>query len=511
MSKETEWAESSALKAHHGDINDIAVAQRSDDTSLITSCGRDRTIQVFELRSSELHLIQTIDQHGSAVNHILLLDEGSTLLSSSSDRTVIIHILVLAEDSMAYIPTRIITLKSAPLSMCTVWDDPTVLVVSTIDRQVYKYEIGTGRQFQGVHLMDNENNESLLLESMVTHTFNIAGEALPILIGVSSTDKSLRVLDLESGLTIAKEYGHSEGISGVAVMTRDDGEDSGYTLVSTGLDGTVMLWNLNQTNISTDQDIPTTPSKNTPTFSQPPLRRVISRSALSEYQKSLEANGIPALPLAPGRSSSPSRLRKKPSRINLASPAPKLAPVTLPSTPCPPIPRRPHLSQSPTLASPITMDRQRPPFTEANRTKSASNVSNINDLNTAAEQLCRSLRAFRKHFASSADGLRADTARELEKELAIAGRVVGPRNRRAMVASEADVGDLLGDYSERLARMVEEKVNLGLERKRGSEDLLQMERSGGVWEGGDGVEERRVARRRLEDCDEEEMGRRGSA
>jgi len=462
-------------------------------------------VQVFELRSSELSLVQTIDQHGSSVNQVLFQDGGSTLLSSSSDRTIITHTLVLAEDSMAYIPTRIITLKFTPLSMCTAWNDPTVLVVSSTDKQVYKYEVNTGRQIQGIHLTDNDNNESLLLDSIVTRTISPTGENL-IVIGVSSTDKSLRVIDLESGMTIAKEYGHSEGISGVAVMKKDEeGDDSGYTLISTGLDGTVMLWDLSQTTISADQEAPATPSKNTPTFSQPPLRRVISRSALSEYQRSLEANGISALPLAPGRSSSPSRLRKKPSRISLATPAPKLAPVTLPSTPCPPTSRRPHLSQSPTLASPITMERQRPQFSESNRTKSASNLS---DLNSAAEQLCRSLRAFRKQLASSSEGLRADTARELEKELAIAARAVGPpKNRRAMVASEADVGDLLGDYSERLARMVEEKVNLGLSMRRGSEDVLA--RSGELLEvkGGDGAGEERGGG----EGEGEEMVRRGSA
>lgn len=460
-------------------------------------------MQVFKLRSSILSLIQTIDQHGSSVNQVLFQDGGSVLLSSSSDRTIVIHTLVLAEDSMAYIPTRIITLKSTPLSMCTAWNDPTVLVVSTTDKQVYKYDVSTGQQIQGIHLTDNDNNESLLLDSIITRTFNLAGE-IPILIGVSSTDKSLRVIDLESGMTIAKEYGHSEGISGVALIEKDDGGGhSGYTLVSTGLDGTVMLWDLSQTTVSADQDAPATPSKNTPTFSQPPPRRVISRSALSEYQKSLEANGTPALPLAPGRSSSPSRLRKKPSRIFLATPAPKLAPVALPSTPCPPIPRRPHLNQSPTLASPITMERQRPQFTESNRTKSASN---LNDVNSAAEQLCRSLRAFRKQLASSSEGLRAETARELEKELAIAVRAVGPpKNRRALLASETDVGDLLGDYSERLARMVEEKVNLGLSMRRGSEDVLarSVELEG---RGGDGVSaERGVGNEGAE------VGRRGSA
>jgi len=356
---------------------------------------------------------------------------------------------------MAFLQTRIITLKSTPISMTMGWNDPTILVVSTIDRQIFHFELSTGRQMQGMHLIDNDTNESILLDSIRAKGFPRSTEPMKILVGVSSTDKSVRIIDLETGTTIAKDYGHSDGISGIIALNRSD--ESAHILISTGLDGTVMLWSLRHTIIT-----PEIPSlANTPTFSQPPLRRVISRSALSEYQRSLEANGIPPMALTPGRSQSPSRLKKKSSRSSLAPQ--KLLPITLPSTPCPPVPRRHQLTQSPTVASPttptISNDRARPPFGESSRTKSASN---LNDLNTAAEQLCRSLRAFRKQLAASSHGLKMDVTKDLEKELGLAARALGPRSeRRKVVASETDMENLLGDYSERLARMVEEKLGVG--------------------------------------------------
>ena len=452
------------VKAHSGEVNDVTVITYSDHLNLIASCGRDRTVQVFEMQHSDLVLIQTLDQHTSSVNGVCLLDGGSTLLSSSSDRTIIIHTLAFAQSSMAYIPTRIITLKTSPLSMTIALDDPSILLVSTIDRQVFKYEMSTGRQLHGMHLVDNDSNESILLSSITTLRFQIAGNSLSVMIGVSSTDKSIRVHDLETGMTIFKDYGHSEGVSDVAILKRDhDLDDMGYTLVSTGLDGTVMLWDLKYTPAPTGQEGVDGSFKETPTIPHAPLRRVISRSALSEYQKTLEMNGIPPLPLTPSRSQSPNRLKKKPSRYSLATVASKAATVALPSKAYPLLPRRQPLDRPTPPASPITptSTNHRPPFSENNRAKSASN---IHELENVAEQLCKSLKAFRKQMVTSSQALRAETAKELEAQLNITLRIIGQQGRRKAIASEADAGDLFVAYPDRLESMIEEKVRIGVSK-----------------------------------------------
>ena len=458
-----QWDISLPLKAHSGEVNDIAIIPYSGHQNLIASCGRDRTVQIFEMQRSDLVLIQTIDQHTSSVNEVCFLDGGSTLLSSSSDRTIIIHTLAFAQGLMAYVPTRIITLKTTPLSMTIALDDPSMLLVSTIDRQVFKYEMSTGRQLQGMHLIDNDSNESILLSSMTTLTFDIAGNSLSVVIGVSSTDKSIRVHDLETGMTLFKDYGHSEGVSDVAVVKRDnDVDDISYTLISTGLDGTVMLWDLKYTPASIGQDGIDGSLKETPTIPHAPLRRVISRSALSEYQKTLEMNGIPPLPLTPSRSQSPSRLKKKPSRYSLATIASKAGTVAQPSKAYPLLPRRQPLDRSTPPISPITptTTSHRPPFSENNRTKSASN---IHELDNVAEQLCRSLKAFRKQMSSSSSqGLRVETAKELETELSITLRTIGQKGRRKLIASESDVGDMFDAYPDKLESMIEEKVRIGV-------------------------------------------------
>ena len=440
------WETALPIKAHIGEINDIAIAQQSEDVTLVVSCGRDRTTQVFRRTSSTLELLQTIDHHASSVHELQFLNEGNTLLSSSSDRTIIIHTLATVHESMAYIPTRIITLKSSPVSMTTAWDGATLLFVSTIDRQVYKYELSTGLQIQSARLVDYENNDTVLLSSMRVQEIKVSGKPLQIVIGVSSTDKSLRVHDPTTGRTLLKEYGHSEGITDVAIIKRsNEPNKSDYTLVSTGQDGTIMFWHLTYNlPISADYDSPTTPMKESTAFSYP-LRRVISRSALSEYQKTLEANGMPPLPLPSSRSQSPSRLKKKPSRYSMATPyvssTPKLTSILLPSRPNPQAP-----------ASPITLFGERPRLGERNRNKSAASLNKLDELNASVEQLAISLRSFRKMLNSppAPDSMKPGCFIELEAELNLTLGLLSPKLRSAQARTDLDYETISQDAANKL-------------------------------------------------------------
>ena len=479
------WEESLPIRAHIGQINDIAIAPHSLSSALIASCGRDRTLQIFIQRPANLKLLQTIDHHASSVNEVLFLNDGATLLSLSADRTIALHAKAITDNSIAYIPIRIITLKSTPICISTEWEESIILVVSTIDKLIHKFEVSSGKQTHTMRATDNESNESVLLNHLTAKTIDTSDPSFQILLGASSADKSIRIHDSTNGSTIIKEYGHSEGISGLALINRGDEPDGSlYTLISTGLDGTIMLWDLKYSNIPpVDEPNLSTPLKDTPTIIKP-LRKIMSRSALSEYHRALEATGISPLPLPSVRSQSPSRLRKKPSRYSLASPSlaspiPRLAPDlnstrTMLQTPSlPPLPITP------------TNDRQRPMFDERSRTKSANNLSNLgnlNDLNKAAEQLYKSLAAFRNKMSAVSDPLSPNVAADLGGELdstavAIRSRQsesharnekasLGSsrdRSRRGQAASESATGSLMGVYSERLARRVEERVKAELD------------------------------------------------
>jgi hypothetical protein len=441
-----------ALKAHGSEVNDIAIATLEDAHEIVATCGRDRTVQVYNKSDGGLGLIQTIDHHASSVNNLLFLDEGRTLCSASSDRTIVIHTLVSTEDNRAFIAARILTTKQSPISIASWPNDPQALVVTTMDKQLHKYHLNSGLCSNTIRLTD-EVQGPVTLAALTTRVIGSFPVPARLAFGISITDKSVRVHDMDSGNTVLKDYGHSEGLTSVMIIdeeTRDT--TTKIRLASTGLDGTVLLWEITNASRSTQETSPTIPLPETPNSHQQPLRRVLSRSAIAEFSKTLEANGISPLPsTSTARNHSPSRLRKKPSKYSFGRAAGlKNAMASPPSL------RRPNRSPSP--PSPVLpVVQQRKPL---HRTKSIESFGT--DMAYAADQLAKSMRTFRKNLSSTAETLSSETLKELEKEISLMTKAIGANARRRQSVSEMNVGDLLDDYSEKLAQIVQEKVNLGM-------------------------------------------------
>ena len=84
---EDAWA---TVKAHEGEVSDIAITEQEHQAALVASCGRDRILQLFQLKDGKLDLQQTMEnEHSASVNILLFLDNGSKLVSVSADRTIV--------------------------------------------------------------------------------------------------------------------------------------------------------------------------------------------------------------------------------------------------------------------------------------------------------------------------------------------------------------------------------------------------------------------------------------
>ena len=442
-----------------GEVNAISITDNGL-SQIVASGGRDHTVQIFWKQSSELALLQTIDQHTSSVNQVQFVAGSNTLLSLSTDRTIVVHKLADSKDSMAFIPARIITLKAAPTSMTMLCEASSILVVSTLDRQIHKYDINSGQQLHSMRLLDNETNDSVLLNSIKTQNVQTTAGAVAILVGVSPIDKSVRVHSLETGMTISKDFGHSEGISDIAILPGKGKErGSEYSLVSTAFDSTTMIWSLKQsTNNVVDVSDLAIPHDRSPATSQP-LRHILSRSKLSEFKRSFGADDSLPMAVTPTKHSSPTRLRKQLSTASLGRASksvitPSAYPGRGDSLPGSPSPQRPR--------SQIT-ERSKPDLSDRHRTKSASHS---NDLDMSSEQLCKSLRSWRKKLSSTEEAVRRETMTDLEREMHLTLRAISQKTRRHQAPSETVVGDLLDQYSDRLAQMVEEKVAISMVKQR---------------------------------------------
>ncbi|RMZ75246.1 hypothetical protein DV738_g5576, partial [Chaetothyriales sp. CBS 135597] len=293
-------------RAHGTEVTDIAI---HDDSSFIATSSRDQTLQLFLHRENSLELVQTMDDHIGAVNNLLFNSTGSILLSCSADRTVFVRERVHRQgegvSSTAYLPTRIITLRSAPLSMAFLDSKCETLLVSTMDRHITKVDVTSGTVIESSKITDPESEDRVALNRIAVISRHGHGEGdANFLVGFSSADKSLRVYDNDKILLLTREHGHTEGISDMCIL-----EDSGptWTLVSTGLDRTIMVWALTiaqplsppavvleacATDRLTAVNGEVTPGKCSP-VSLPPLRKVLTKG---EAQTTAISAGRPSRP-----------------------------------------------------------------------------------------------------------------------------------------------------------------------------------------------------------------------
>jgi WD40 repeat protein len=447
-------------KAHSSDCQVIAMYE-DDSRLLMASCGRDRTTQLFHRSSNGVvEHFQTLEFAAKVIQ--VLIPSDDKIITCSLDRTVQVHDLVSKEgepDAMAAIPAKVISLKASPTSMTMGADEKTVFV-SLLDRSICQYELGTGRLLATFKCVDEGGVESAVLESLTT------GQSFgkDFLLGISNTDKSVRLYDAQSGSFLGREWGHTEAINGVALV---DDEDGTRKIVSVGSDGTMMLWTLDLQDPSPgsmSRD-PSPVKDGISASTRPPLRRVLSKAELAEFQRPSPSAG---------RRSPPRPLQRRASKYGLSSSILKTplanlqtspASVIAEGTPSQGTPSRRTSSGSRSGSPPVspksrvTRRPSLPALGTSARKKSSPNLRGFGTLNMATEQACRTLRAYRKKL-SSTDPLSQDVLAELDQELRLTAAALGDRAIRSKAMNETVLSGLLDQYSERLVTMLDEKLRL---------------------------------------------------
>lgn len=489
-----------SVRAHSGEITDVAVSEYKGGKLLATS-SRDRTVQVFTWKDSTLALLQTLDEHAGAVTGLLFAKEGAQLLSCSADRTVVIREAILRAEndpqSIAFMMLRTITMKSTPTSMClTPYED--TLLVSTIDRCIGKFNTRNGQAGFSFKCSDGEGGEAAVM-SKIVHVTNTGS---PVIAGVSSSDKSIR-LYTEYGMLLARDWGHTEGITDVAFLPSRTGDasqiESPTRLVTVAADSTIFIWDTASAEMPQQGLLPSgsaeTPMSSTPTG--PPLRKVISVSELARHRQRSSDDGEPTSPTAistPTGMRSPQRLRKKTSRMSVAGPTPRLEAGFRPSlaepsrraslrhrSPSPPSPRNARLSnpRRPSIATtPRAKSSDNIHANASTDTKATSSTNNtgFGSLTASTESVCRTLRAYRKKLASSSETLLPESLRELEKELKLTARTVGEKATGNSL-DEAMIVKLLDQASEKIVGLLDERIKerVQSEVRKSSESTPQPE------------------------------------
>ncbi|KAJ6155340.1 hypothetical protein N7470_005906 [Penicillium chermesinum] len=446
------WVCTAEVRAHGGEITDIALHSSAESTLVATS-GRDRMVQLFEKKDDSLELVQTMDEHVGSVGQIMFMNDGEKLLSSSADRTILIRERATREEEgstlVAYLISKVVTLKASPVSMTLCPDDSNALYLSTMDRNISKFDVPSARQLHSFRAADSDGNDAVIMCSLTVKS-EVPGQSPKLLIGLSSTDKSIRVYDLEKDTLIAGEFGHTEGVSDVLLLDGNDDPDKPQTqrsLISAGIDGILMIWGLCvQPQASLEASLngreEEGPAKET-TAARPPLRKVLSRSEMAGFRPE-NTNPYPIGTPTPVRDLSPT-LRRKLSKLSLTpsnlknqsvaetpSPPNRLSP-TNPSersrrSPSPVSPR----SKPPSSRKPTSAKNHNRRTSLDFRNRKVSGRGEFGSLEMSTEQLCRTLKTYRRKLNGSSQKIQAH--KELERELSLTLRAV---NARAINSDES--------------------------------------------------------------------------
>lgn len=472
----------SRIRAHSAEIADLIVFERLG-VQFVATCSRDRTVQLFAWRHDRLDLLQTLDEHAAAVNGLLGTSGGERLLSYSQDRTIIVREAMLRDDddptSVVYVMTRSLALKSSPTSICTTAHEDEILVAS-MDRCIGLYNIRTGQAGFSFKCSDVDGGEAVSL-SKIAYEPSLNGN--PAIMGISGSDKSVRLYS-EYGSLIARDWGHTEGITGLAVFhsrkAENAGESESIRVVTVAADSTIFVWDtmppapasndsVAEVNVAASSTLQTS---STPL--RPPLRKVLSFSELSRFKREKSTDDGNQSPTLGPRQPSPQRLRKKPSRISMAQ-APKLEPAFRGEH----ARRRSLRKRSPSPPSPRTR-KDTPPSRKPSlgmtlRSKSSENVLNgvtsptsistgFGSLTASTESVSRTLRAYRKKLSGSSalDSVTPDALRELETELKLITEALGDRLPGKKVDDSA-MAKVLEEASEKIVSRLDERIKERIE------------------------------------------------
>ncbi|KAL8695176.1 MAG: hypothetical protein Q9218_000344 [Villophora microphyllina] len=465
-------AEICAIKAHDGEIHDLTLQNLGGDDSVAASCGKDRTIQIFRISRDECLLQQSlINEHAGPIRKLELADNANILASMSSDRTIVLHNRVSRmDDSIAFVSTRLITLKASPVSMSLVQGMSPILLVSTADRCVQKIGLTEGNVVDSFKTSDHSGGESVILSRLsvgVSHQLSARGN---VVAGFSSSDGSIRLYNAETGFMLAAVQGQS-AISDLAIAETPDHDGclSGR-IVSTGFDGTTVVWHLTSSapHSGLKHDFgEIDPSKPPSQSDLRPLRRVISKTEIADFQRTLKDGGD--APIS-SRTLSPSRVYKKSSRCAISEvfkvPGSKIHAAGAFSKPFAGGDKHQVrlMHGSPPLSPRVGLQsRSRRSSLDGRQGKMV--VRSDTSINSIAKHVSDTLQAFRKRIATSKEYLDHDVAQRVQQELQATLTALAQR-ARLFDSQDGDTATDRESFDDYLGRLIDDRLALRL----GSED-----------------------------------------
>ena len=435
------------MQVHASEITAIASAQRLSKDTLVAMGSRDRTVQIFRFANAILELLQTVDGHSSSITDVLFLRDGNCLTTSSSDRTIMIHTLSEISETTVFAQSRIVSFKSTPMTFSApAIDSENRFLVSCADKRIYKCNSSSGHQEESINPYD-KNGEPVLLNHVSVHTVEGQGQT-SVIIGVSGAEKAIRVHDYHSGAELSCETAHVGGVSSYAsVCSKDKDGLLQHMIRTTGFDSTIHFWSLHrrQRDFKEEQQLST--------LSSPirPLRKVLFKPSGARKFSVLSSSH------AKVESPTNARVEVHPSDFDLSIQEERRSKhetslqalqvlQSHDSAPTPPTSPGPHG---------LSHDLNNTPLQQSRFTMKAD-LQNT-DLDVEAQELCIKLSAYR-NMLQTPGYLRKEMISALKNELNLTMISIRESPSFLPETTEEEIDYVLSCYSERLKKLLEDKI-----------------------------------------------------
>ncbi|XP_055837405.1 uncharacterized protein LOC129905836 isoform X3 [Episyrphus balteatus] len=306
------------IEAHDSEVLCLEYSNDKIDRKLLASASRDRLIHVFDVNQGYV-ILQTLDDHSSSITSVKFVGSGLTfqMISCGCDKSIMFRTyqngqFLRGTNCSGKTTLYDMEVDSNSKHIMTACQDRNIRVYSTQSQKHTK-------TFKGSHSEDG---------SLIKLSLDPSG----IYLATSSTDKTLSVYDYYSNECMARMYGHSELVTGLAFTN-----DCKYLISASG-DGCVFVWQIPHDMIVTMQ---ARLSQQRLRSGHPPLARPISEiiveSPIPEEEKFGMSPGrmfMDDIPLTPGyKFSDVGQLPQWAKRKTSTTEEPTNAPPSLSSSP----------------------------------------------------------------------------------------------------------------------------------------------------------------------------------
>ncbi|KAK1944633.1 Mitogen-activated protein kinase-binding protein 1 [Phytophthora citrophthora] len=209
------------ISAHNSKVNCLTYSSLNDDRPVfMASGGKDRLIHLYDCQRGHA-VLSTLEKHSAAVKNVSLSHDGKTLLSCGADNSVTVSSIDVKGEATE---SKVVPCTGGKVFNTVLLPDSDI-VVACGSNKLEVLSVSTGK-LRLAHLVGEQ------------HHVAVCPANYCVAMSGSFAEKTIHVMDLKTGDTLATGTGHGEAVTALK-FTPDC-----RRLLSASSDGCIFVWRL---------------------------------------------------------------------------------------------------------------------------------------------------------------------------------------------------------------------------------------------------------------------------